>query len=222
MIRIVQAEFIKSAVKLADYPETVLSEFAFVGRSNVGKSSMINTVLNRKALAKTSSTPGKTRLINFFEARCKHNETDEFRFILVDLPGFGYAKVSKTEQQSWQTMINTYLEKRPQLRCIYMLVDLRHAADKKDISMSSYLHSINIPFRIIGTKADKLPKSKISAQVRALCKDFQISVDRFIAFSCVTKIGLEAILESIESTLFAETGRVIIHSIDDTELINKE
>ncbi|MCK5050242.1 MAG: YihA family ribosome biogenesis GTP-binding protein, partial [Candidatus Cloacimonetes bacterium] len=160
-MRIVESKFVKSAVKPVDYHPTAFAEIAFAGKSNVGKSTLINMLLNRKGIAKVSNKPGKTRLINFFEIRFKidEKELDGF-FSFVDLPGYGYAKVSKTQRDSWKKMILTFFENRLQLRGVVCLVDIRHKADPKDILMIQMLQSMNIPFMVAATKSDKIPKSK--------------------------------------------------------------
>ena len=152
-MRIVESKFIKSAVHPNDYAETVFGEIAFAGRSNVGKSTMINTILTRKLLAKTSSTPGKTRLLNTFEIRVKLKGSDESAFFTItDLPGYGFAKVSVKERDSWKRMIATYFTERHQLKGIALLVDVRRKADPKDLIMKEMLVASGIPFCLIATK----------------------------------------------------------------------
>jgi GTP-binding protein len=198
-MRIVESKFIKSAVKPEQYPPAPYAEFAFVGKSNVGKSSLINTILNRKMIAKVSNTPGKTRLINFFEVRFK-NEQDEDGFInFVDLPGYGYAKVSKVERESWQKMIQHYFTTRLNLMGVVALVDIRHKADPKDINMINMLKINNVKFVIAATKSDKIPKSKVVATSKKLASEFQIDHQLIYPVSSLKKTGIDKILNWISN-----------------------
>ena len=227
MIRIIESKYITSAVKPSSYPETLWKEFAFVGRSNVGKSSMINTITSRKLLAKIANKPGKTRLINFFEIvymgkfgvrssefgvedntttqdskeelqvtsykfqedapplpppsffiggaeRASQLTTQDLNkgyFTLVDLPGYGYARVSKTEREQWKQMIQNYLQYRKQLAGIVVLLDIRHEIDAKDLVMIRMLQDLKINFMIAATKSDKIPKNKIIGQLKKFEKE---------------------------------------------------
>lgn len=179
-----KAEILISAVKREQYPETVGPEIAFAGKSNVGKSSMINAMLNRKKLARTSAAPGKTQTINFY------NINDQFNF--VDLPGYGYAKVSKTEKDKWGKMIETYLKSRSQLREVFLLVDIRHEPGKNDQQMYEWIKSFNYKGYVMATKADKLSRSQ---QIRALavikkCLDIKDN-SLIMPFSSSSKAGVE-------------------------------
>ncbi|MBV6644754.1 MAG: ribosome biogenesis GTP-binding protein YihA/YsxC [Cyclobacteriaceae bacterium] len=157
MARIYTAEFVKSSAKLADCPAPDRPEYAFIGRSNVGKSSLINLLTNKKKLAKISSRPGKTQLINHFEI-------DE-RWYLVDLPGYGWAKVSKTEKAKWKKMINEYLTERENLVNIFVLVDSRHDPQDIDLDFMRWLGRRQLPFAIIFTKTDKQGKTQTQSNV---------------------------------------------------------
>ena len=200
MIRIVESKFIKSAVNPDDYPASAYFDIAFAGKSNVGKSSLINTILNRKAVAKTSSTPGKTRLINFFEIRFKIAEKSGF-VNFVDLPGYGYAKVSKTERNLWKKMIQNYFEQRLHLKGVIVLVDIRHKADSKDLIIIEMLKSRDLPFCVIATKSDKIAKSKISSAVNKLRKEFDVPFEKIHPFSSLKKTGIENILTWIDKQI---------------------
>lgn len=172
------------AVAPKQYPEGLLPEIAFVGRSNVGKSSLINCMINRKALARTSGNPGKTRTINFY------NVEDKLYF--VDLPGYGYARASRAESEKWGRMIETYLLKREQLKCIVMLVDIRHEPTKNDISMFEWLHYYDYSMTIVATKCDKINRSQIQKQTANIRKCFGLTQEeRVIPFSSETKQGKE-------------------------------
>ncbi len=201
MFRIVASKFIKSAVNPADYPPSPFSDIAFAGKSNVGKSSLINAILNRKMIAKTSSTPGKTRLINFFEIRFKTLENENGFVNFVDLPGYGYAKVSKAEKESWKKMMENYYLKREQLKGVIVLVDIRHAADHKDKILLTMLKNLNIPFLVVATKSDKIPKSKIETYLKRLILAFAVQEENIIAFSSLKKRGVENVLKWIEKLI---------------------
>ena len=161
-MKINTAEFIISNSDVSKCPKDFLPEYAFIGRSNVGKSSLINMLTNNKNLAKTSSKPGKTQLINHFLINKN--------WFLVDLPGYGYAKVSKKTKNVFQQFITDYFEKREQLACAFVLIDIRHEAQKIDIEFMSYMGESEIPFCIIFTKADKISKTKIDSHIAAYKK----------------------------------------------------
>ncbi len=201
MFRIIESKFIKSAVKPKDYPASAYTEIAFVGKSNVGKSSLINTILNRKAIAKISRTPGKTRLINFFEIRFKTNDEKEGFINFVDLPGYGYAKVSKAERESWKKMIQNYFDNRLQLRGVIAIIDIRHKSDPKDIVMFEMLKTKQIPFVVIATKSDKIRKTKAVSSLRKLISELKLENQGIIQFSSFKKIGINEVLNWISSRI---------------------
>lgn len=153
----IEAKFIHSSSKKGDYPKTELPEFAFSGRSNVGKSSFINSILLRKNLAKISSNPGKTKSINFFNVQDK--------YILADLPGFGYAKVSKTEREQWKDMIYHYFKSREHLKFVTVLVDGRHDPMPIDLSLIEWLENQQIKFMVVLTKCDKISKKQMEERI---------------------------------------------------------
>ena len=193
-MRIVESTFIKSAVMPADYPVSPYAEFAFAGKSNVGKSSLINTLLNRKAIAKVSGTPGKTRLLNFFLIRFKNAEEKEGVLSFVDLPGYGYAKVSKSEREAWQKMIRSYFEKRSNLTGVIVLVDIRHKADPKDQILLQLLQERKIKFAVAATKSDKIPKSKIPATAVKLAEELKIETESIFPVSSLRNTGIDKVL----------------------------
>ncbi|MFW5627955.1 MAG: ribosome biogenesis GTP-binding protein YihA/YsxC [Candidatus Cloacimonadaceae bacterium] len=202
MFRIVESFFVKSAVEPADYPASAYPEFAFAGRSNVGKSSLINLLTERKGLAKTSGTPGKTRLLNFFLIRYKKDKTEESGFIqFTDLPGYGYAQVSQKEQEKWRVMVNRYFEQRPQLRSIFVLVDMRHGADPKDLMMLDMLRIREIDHCVIATKADKIPKTKQKKVLQDLAKELDLGDTPLFAVSALKNTGIKSIADFIDSRL---------------------
>lgn len=168
-----EAKFIVSAEKLSQCPDFQLSEYPLLGRSNVGKSSFINALANNKKLAKTSNTPGKTRLINFF------NFSD--KFIIADLPGYGYAKVSKEAQNRWQKYLEEYLLNRKQIKSLIQLVDGRHEIQKNDFQMREWVEAYNLPVFTIVTKIDYVPKPKIQSVLKRVEKEFGCEVYPFSA-----------------------------------------
>lgn len=181
-MKVKSAEIVISAVKPEQYPEGGLPEFALAGRSNVGKSSFINKMLNRKSLARTSSKPGKTQTLNFFLI----NEN----FYFVDVPGYGYAKVSKTERAAWGKMIETYLTSREQLKAVVLIIDLRHPPTADDVMMYDFLKHYGIPCIIINTKADKIPKSKWQKHLKITKEKLNLDPnDSIILFSSDTGHG---------------------------------
>jgi GTP-binding protein len=183
-MKVTSADIVISAVRPNQYPDTQLPEIALAGRSNVGKSSFINKMLNRKALARTSSKPGKTQTLNFFLI----NE----KLFYVDVPGYGYAKVSKTEREAWGKMIETYITSREQLRAVVLLVDLRHSPTKDDVMMYDFLKHYEIPVIIVATKADKIPKGKWDKHAKVVRETMQIEEgDELVLFSSETGMGKE-------------------------------
>ena len=194
------AEFITSAVKPSQYPEAGLPEIAFAGRSNVGKSSLINLLLNRKALAKVSSSPGKTRTINFFNIN-----NGEFR--LVDLPGYGYAKVSKAMSEDWGKMMETFLTGREGLLKVVQLVDSRHEPSAQDKQMYEFLQYYGLDGIVVATKADKLSKNELNKNLALIRKSLKMGKeDVLIATSSLSKAGTEELLNTIEEILNRNRG----------------
>lgn len=187
-------DLIAVAVKKEQYPEMELPEIAFVGKSNVGKSSLINCMVNRKALARTSSSPGKTRTINFYNVENIVN--------FVDLPGYGYARASKSEIEKWGKMIEDYLLKRQQLKSIIMLVDIRHEPSKNDKMMYDWLKHYGYQIIIVATKCDKLKRSQLNKHISLISKCLQIEKGEIlIPFSSETKDGRENLWEIITQNI---------------------
>lgn len=181
-------EFELSAGTSKQLPKVTLPEIAFSGRSNVGKSSLINKLVNRKALARTSATPGKTATINFYRlAACR----------FVDLPGYGYAKVSKSEKDRWAALVNGYFAQERQLGFVLQLVDMRHKPTADDMQMIDFLQSGGYPFAVVCTKSDKLNKSETAAQLELFTELFTSRGITFYPFSAVKGSGLEEIKELI-------------------------
>jgi GTP-binding protein len=204
------AEHEITAVKPNQYPVSGFPEVAFVGRSNVGKSSIINTLLNRKNLARVGQTPGKTRQINFYIINGD--------FYLVDLPGYGFANVSKDLKASWENIIETYLYSRKQnhLKLVIMLVDIRHSPSKDDIVMHQWIKGFGMRCLIVATKADKIPRSQINVRLNDIRKVLQLdSSTRIIPFSAEKRTGKEEVLEEIGRSLFEVETAVELSAGDE-------
>ena len=190
-MKVTRAEFIKSAFKEADWPRDGQPEIAFMGRSNVGKSSLINSLLGVRGLARTSSTPGRTRSLNFFLIN------DEFRF--VDLPGFGYARVPKVIKSGWGEMVTSYLANRSQLVLSIQIVDSRHEPTKLDLQLHEWLEHSAKPRLIVATKSDKLSNNEMKESIERSNRVF--SKDRVVAYSARTGRGRNDVWRTIESSL---------------------
>ena len=191
------ADILLSATNKSHYPQDDIPEVALAGRSNVGKSSFINTMLNRKNLARTSGKPGKTQLLNFF------NIDGKLRF--VDVPGYGYARVSKKEREKWGKMIEEYLTSRENLRAVISLVDLRHEPSADDVQMYEFLKYYEIPVILVATKADKIPRGKWNKHESMIKKKLDFDkTDTFIIFSSVNKTGVEEAWDAIFDYIFSE------------------
>jgi GTP-binding protein len=174
-------------------PETKLPEIAFAGRSNVGKSSLINKLLRRKKVARVSNTPGRTREINFFEVNGE--------FVLVDLPGYGYAKVSKERKATWRPLIEGYLRRSPTVKGVVQLLDARRTPSSDDIQMLEFLSQIGTPTIVIATKIDKLPRAERARRVEALALEAGVELEQVIPFSSVTGEGRDELAEALAQLL---------------------
>lgn len=184
-MRFINAKFIKSASKKSEFIFDDLAQVAIVGRSNVGKSSLINTLTNNGKLAKTSSTPGRTRLVNYFNI--------DNKFYLVDLPGYGYHKASKGIANAWDNVMNDYFSDNPNLKLVLLLLDSRILATDLDKQMMDYLFEKQIPALIVLTKADKISRSELNLQIDKLSKELRYSKDRIVSSSALKKSGVEKI-----------------------------
>ena len=191
-MKITSAEFVISAIRRSQYPVDNLPEFMLVGRSNVGKSSFINTITNNKKMARVSNTPGKTRNLNFYLL----NKS----FYFVDVPGYGYASVNHEQQKKMGLMIEEYLEKREEMKRVFMLVDFRIKPTENDLLMYQFLKYYNIPVTLVLTKADKVSPSRKEKNLKVIKNTINLSVgDDLVIFSSVNKTGREEILKIIEN-----------------------
>ncbi|MBQ9708517.1 MAG: YihA family ribosome biogenesis GTP-binding protein [Firmicutes bacterium] len=193
-MKIGRAELETVAVKPSQYPPEDMYEVAFAGRSNVGKSSLLNLLTGRKSLARVSGSPGKTRTINFYRI------DDAFR--IVDLPGYGYAKVSKSVSQSWGNMMEKYLSTRPNLLKVVQLVDIRHAPSKQDVEMYNYLKHYGLDGIVVATKADKIPKNQMQKYIKVIRNTLKLTEeDVVIPVSSLKRTGYDALLDEMGKLL---------------------
>jgi len=191
-----KAEFITSAADKEGFPKTDLPEIAFIGRSNVGKSSMINALLERKKLVKVGNTPGKTRLINFFNI--------EDKYIFVDLPGYGYAKTSKAERKKWGRLIESYLKTRTQIKACVLIIDIRRIPSGDDFLMIDWLSDNEIPILLTATKTDKVSRNELEKQINKIAETLSVTPNTVLPFSATRKDGMETVWENIEYVLEGE------------------
>jgi len=193
-MKVNQAEFIISAVGPGQYPEDALPEIALAGRSNVGKSSLINRLLNRKNLARTSSQPGKTQTLNYYLI-------NQF-FYFVDVPGYGYAKVSRTERAAWGKFVERYMTRRDPLRLVMLIIDIRHEPSRDDQAMYDWLKHYGVPIVVIATKADKIPKGKWAKHLKDVREILGMPKDdKVILFSSETGLGADELWALIDDTV---------------------
>lgn len=187
-----EVELITSAVRISQYPDDNKNEFLLVGRSNVGKSSFINSLINRKNYARTSSKPGKTQTLNFYLVNKE--------FYLVDVPGYGYASVSNKKQEKFGMMIEEYLKTRPNLKHVFLLIDYRHKPTENDLLMYNFLKYYNLPVTIVATKYDKVKRSLKVKQDKLINDSLDIALgDELVNYSTVTKVGKDKIYSIIDS-----------------------
>lgn len=218
VMRIVNASYIASAVGSSQYPGLELPEIAMIGRSNVGKSSLINSLCRHHGLARISSTPGKTQTLNFYQVkvkidelseRCLIHENDSIlpeprreSFMIVDLPGFGYAKASQQSRKQWAGFIEDYLCRSPWLKMVLQLIDIRHLPMDSDIQKNKWLVNKNIPVQIVATKADKLSRNALMKNLHELAKCLQVDHRNIITYSSTTGQGREELIDLIKNRLW--------------------
>lgn len=193
-MKIISAEFMISAVSKEQYPRGILPEIAFVGRSNVGKSSLINSMLNRKKLVKASSTPGKTQMINFFDVN--------HEFVCADLPGYGFAKVPRAVQKKWQSLVEQYLIHRENLRTVIFIVDIRRKPTDLDLHMQEWLEQYEVDYILVATKADKLSQAEQNKQLKKIRQAFLENTDQeLIAYSSKNQRGRKELWKLLQKRI---------------------
>ena len=192
-MKILDVKLTISAVRASQFPSENKNEFLLVGRSNVGKSSFINALINRKNFARTSAKPGKTQTLNFYLV-------NDF-FYLVDAPGYGFAKVNKQLKDKFGLIMEEYLENRDNLKMVFMLIDFRHKPTEDDILMYNYLKHYNIPVTLVCTKVDKVSKNSHLKQINIITKTLDINKEDLVLFSSVTKLGKQEIYNKLEENL---------------------
>ena len=202
------AKFITSVADKKNFLKSDKPIIAVCGKSNVGKSSLINALANKKGLARTSVTPGRTRLINYF---------DFVEFILADLPGYGFAKVSDSEKKKWANLMEEYFASDTALNHVIMLVDIRHDPTRDDLGMINYLHSYALPFTVVATKADKIGKTRIYERVKSIGNYLAIGMDSVIATSSETGYGKDKVLSKIEHVLSVLNDEFFNQTEDEEE-----
>jgi len=201
-MRIINSNYSYSIHVSDQLKPSTLPEFAFIGRSNVGKSSLINSLLNRKNLAQTSKKPGKTRAINIYDIVCYDNNNKKEKLHFADLPGYGFAQVSKNKQVNWKELMEDYIKFRNNLSGFVIIIDIRHSLTKKDVDAINWIYSFGTPFIIAATKRDKLKKSKIKSITKNLKSEINpINPQRLITFSAKTNFGKGKILNWIDSNI---------------------
>ncbi|MEG6584211.1 ribosome biogenesis GTP-binding protein YihA/YsxC [Dendrosporobacter sp. 1207_IL3150] len=198
---IIRAKYIASAVRMDQYPEGELIEVVFIGRSNVGKSSLINSLSRHHGIARISGTPGKTQTINFYQLTAKLSPEERKDFFLVDLPGYGYARTGKTSRRQWSKFIEEYMLKSPRLKLVCQLIDIRHPPMESDIEMYKWLIINDLPVQIVTTKADKISKMAVQKHLNIIRNALGISNSQIIAYSSTKGTGRQELLDVISEVL---------------------
>ncbi|MEI7477367.1 MAG: ribosome biogenesis GTP-binding protein YihA/YsxC [bacterium] len=201
-VSILSSKFITSSPNFALCPPADKPEYAFIGRSNVGKSSLINAICEKKQLAKTSVKPGKTQLINYFEIESKDEEGRNKIWYLVDLPGYGYAKAAKDTRQEWKGMIDEYFHKRTTITQIFVLIDSRHSPQKLDIAFINRLHEYNKPFSLVFTKTDLVSQKEAAANIKLFLAELSKTLEKlpdYFTTSALKRSSTQAIIQAIHA-----------------------
>lgn len=200
-INVVGASYVASAVRLDQYPEGDLTEIAFIGRSNVGKSSLLNSLCRHHGLARISSSPGKTQTLNFYRMMLKFSETERKELFLVDLPGYGYARTGQAIRRQWAKFIEEYFLKSPRLKLVCQLIDIRHPPMDSDITTFRWLVEHDLPVQIVATKADKISRMSLSKHVNIIKNNLGGPSGNIIAYSAEKGLGRDELLDVIAQIL---------------------
>jgi GTP-binding protein len=206
VIHVLDARFLTSAVAPEGYPPGHAAEVAFVGRSNVGKSSMINALTGRKKLVRVSNTPGRTRTLNFFDVELTR-DGERHRVRLADLPGYGFARVSKAERAQWKKMISTYLEKREHLQAVVSIIDAEVGPTSDDFQTLDYLQEADHPILVVATKIDRLSKARRKPRLAEIAEQLALPREAVVPFSATDKLGVDEVWEALLET-FGDVSRV--------------
>lgn len=198
---IIRASYCATAVKIEQYPEGDYPEIAFIGRSNVGKSSLINSLCRHNGLARISGTPGKTQTINFYKVTFKFSDEDKRDFFLVDLPGYGYARAGQTNKKQWAGFINQYITESSRLKMVCQLIDIRHDPMESDILSYHWLKEHDVPVQIIATKADKIARGHLKKHTHVIQQNLNLETDDVIPYSAVKGFGRPELLAKIAQVL---------------------
>lgn len=204
MIKLIEAAFVTTAVEPKGYPTDHLAEVAFVGRSNVGKSSMINALTARRKLVRVSNTPGRTRTLNFFDILLERGKA-RHKVRLADLPGYGFAKASKVDKANWETMITTYLAKRHRLEAVVSIIDAEVGPTPDDFQTLDYLQEAKRRVLVVATKIDRIPKAKRKPRILALSKELSLPLEAVLPFSATEKLGIDEVWEALLTSFGAAT-----------------
>ncbi|MBZ4399951.1 ribosome biogenesis GTP-binding protein YihA/YsxC [Myxococcus sp. MISCRS1] len=215
MIKILDARFVITAVEPKGYPQGHTAEVAFVGRSNVGKSSMINTLTHRKKLVRVSNTPGRTRTLNFFDVDLERG-TARYQVRLCDLPGYGFARASKTDKAQWEKMITTYLEKRHRLEVVVSIIDAEVGPTPDDLATLDYLQAHKRKVMVVATKIDRLTKAKTRPRLQELAKLMDLPLEAVLPFSSTERRGVDEVWGALLDT-FGRASRVRAEAAQDPD-----
>lgn len=200
MIKLINAEFVVTAVELKGLPTGHAAEVAFVGRSNVGKSSMINALTGRKKLVRVSNTPGRTRTLNFFDVELERDGV-RHKVRLADLPGYGFAKASKTERSQWEKMITTYIENRHRLEIVVSIIDAEVGPTPDDLLTLEYLQQKGRRILVVATKIDRIPKARRKPRIQALAQELSLPLEAVLPFSSTDKLGVDEVWDALLSVI---------------------
>ena len=200
-LNVIKAQYVASAVRPDQYPPEELPEIAFIGRSNVGKSSLINSLCRHHGLARVSASPGKTQTINFYVVTAKLPNERRLEWYLVDLPGYGYARAGQAQRRQWTRFVEEYFLRSPRLKLVCQLVDLRHPPQASDVAMYGWLKTHNLPVQVVATKADKIGRTHVARHLAAIKNGLELETGGIIAYSALNGQGRDDLLDVIGQIL---------------------